>query len=228
VAEFPRVRDAEADGKTKATFQDIKLTLGIAAVGDLFEELANYPWYLQLAWRNLKPNASTVYFQRMTRELADMALRASGTRRSQPIGEDANLSPEEARLDLDAKLVASAAAIRYGTNGQLPKMLWLSAQDKQTAYLTAASVVPAPEPEPSKPDKLARDLRQHAALCAESLPYRMEISASACRQSGLTEDQIDSIRQVVNAAWDVLPRRLAAAAVAVSSSKPLPEPANAG
>jgi hypothetical protein len=40
----------------------------------------------------------------------------------------------------------------------------------------------------------------------------MEISASACRQSGLTEDNIDSVRAVLNNAWQLLPRVLLATA----------------
>jgi len=217
MSDFPRVAEADATGKVQAAFVDIKTTLGVAAVGRLFEELAVYPWFLQLAWRNLKPNASTAYFHRIARELEDMGVRTAGRRRHRATNEGADVSPLEARLDLDAKLLTSAAALRYGTNGQLPKMLWLAPSDKQTVAPTKIDIMPADEPEPVEENKLAIELRRHAGLCAESLPYRMEISATACRQSGLSEDDIDAVRAIVNAAWDRQPRALLAAASMTAS-----------
>jgi len=211
LAEISRVAESEADGKVKAVFDEIRNTLGVSTVGSLFEELAVYPWYLQLAWRNLKPNASTAYFHRIARELEEMALKSAGGRRRR-LDDSADISPAEARLDLDGKLLTATAALRYGTNGQLPKMLWLSAADKQILSPAPPATVPADEPEPSEESKAAVELRRHAALCAESLPYRMEISATACRQSGLSEDEIDAVRAIIAFSWDRLPRSLLATA----------------
>lgn len=210
--EFPRVAEQQAEGKVKATFEDIKLTLGVGAVGRLFEELAPHPTFLSLAWRNLKPNASTVYFHRIAGELSEIASKSVGGERRHRTEADADVTPADARIDLESKLLVSAAALRYGTNGQVPKMLWLAASDKRTVTPKLATASPAEEPVPEADGKACWDLRQRAGLMVESLPFRMEISATACRQSGLTEDEFDVIRLILRAAWVRIPCTLLAGA----------------
>lgn len=221
MAEFRRISETEAQGGVGATFTEIKADLGVATVGALFEQLAVYPRYLQLAWRNLRPNAATVYFQRITYEIEDRALRsAGGGGRRRPVANgDQTLSALEARIHLDSVMVMCTAALRYGTNGQLPKMLWLTPEEKRRRTPEPAPVIPAEEAIPVEDGAAAAGLRHHAALAAESLPYRMEISATACRQSGVSEDQIDSIRAVLNHAWDQLPRILLSAAGIVTAER---------
>ncbi len=47
---------------------------------------------------------------------------------------------------------------------------------------------------------------RQAESAVEALPFRLEISSTACRQSGLTEDQIDAVKWIVNEAFETLPR----------------------
>lgn len=233
MAEFAEVAESEADGKIKVIFADMCATFGEPTVGPLFRRLAVYPWYLQLAWRNLKPNASTTYFHRMEAELEDIA--DAGRSRNRDHDSDGALS----RLHAHSKRLMSTAALRVGTNGQAPKMTWLSAADTQ-------SIAPSPPTQTNAPGVAWDDMpietgeafeariaqiRRAAAMAAESLPYRMEISSTACRQSGLTEDQIDAVRRIIDDAWYWEPRALATIATRLSDSRdqssPRPEPAPA-
>ena len=217
--------EAEAEGKVKVAFDDIKATLGIPTVGPLFRRLAVYPWYLQLAWRNLKPNAATVYFHRMAGELKQLA-GSSAAR----IGPGTQPSSHDATLDTLSKLLMATATLRCGANGQVPKLQWISAGDKQvitpSSVAEVASSVEIAEVGADTDDPAfqarADELRNHAAIAAESSPYRMEISASASRQSGLTEDQIDAVRQIINESMHSLPRVLLAKATAPSRRPPQP------
>jgi hypothetical protein len=62
--------------RIKRVFEDVRLTLGVCWVGELFELLAVYDLYLQAAWLQLKPSAASAYFDRTARELQARALRA--------------------------------------------------------------------------------------------------------------------------------------------------------
>jgi hypothetical protein len=64
----------------KATFVDIRGTLGLPWVGELFELLAVYDLYLQAAWLQAKPSIRSHYFGRILSEVAqrsfDVAVRS--------------------------------------------------------------------------------------------------------------------------------------------------------
>ncbi|HEV3310281.1 MAG TPA: hypothetical protein VG815_07170 [Chloroflexota bacterium] len=193
------VSESEATGKVDTLFAGIRSTLGVASVGRLFRRLAVYPWYLDLAWRNLEHNASTAYFHRMAKELEDLA---AGGRLP---AEDFSRS-----MRANAVMLMAAAALRAGANGQVPKMSLLSPADKQRVQPDIPARDSAIGETDSDPIGAALDpamgirvaqLRQRAAMAAESLPYRMEISSTAGRQAGLTEDQLDSVRGIIETAF---------------------------
>src|SRR5579871_5600093 len=62
--------------RIKRVFEDVRLTLGVCWVGELFELLAVYDLYLQAAWLQLKPSVASAYFDRTSREVQTRALRA--------------------------------------------------------------------------------------------------------------------------------------------------------
>ncbi len=256
----PEVREYEADGKVGAVFEDIRSTLHSPTVGQLFRRLAVYPWYLQLAWRNLKPNAAICFFDRSAADIRRAAAEGVAHSAGLPAGvkPDADLvSAAQVFYDLDAKLLLITGLLRAGTNGQVPKMNMIGPDDKRSvsagqapsgkqfaeldarifdakqdtsiddvytgtgiasgqldfSVLSAASsafaqvwdaVRPVME-SPSIEDSVAH-LRTITIGSTEAMPFRMEISATACRQSGLSEDQIDGVRRIINDAWLNLPR----------------------
>jgi hypothetical protein len=213
------VPEAEAEGRVKAIFDDVRATLGVPSVGLVFRQLAVYPWFLQLAWRNLKPNVGIAYYQRASADLRDHSLHLAGSSRTRLLEDGA----KSAQLDMYARMLLATAALRAGLHGQVPKLRWISAEDKR--------VLDPPAPDPSVTQEqlnavlaaaaqslrdhrdleaYALELRERAAILAEALPYRMEISATACRQAGLTEPQIDAVKQVLDGTWASLPRAMLA------------------
>jgi hypothetical protein len=238
LSDIPETPEAEAEGKVKAVFDDVKSTLGMPSVGLLFRQLAVYPWFLQLAWRNLKPNASIVYFRRMSSEVRDLALQLAGGSRSRTTSADAYLSSLDALLDIYARLLLATAALRSGVNGQVPKMSWISPDDKRTIdsreaangavtqqqLNSALASAGAGVESDSVLEARAAELRERAAVMAEALPYRMEVSATSCRQAGLTEDQIDAVRNILDSTWRALPRALVTLAGTPSRTEPVSKP----
>ena len=207
--ELSEVAESEAEGKVRAIFEDVRSTMGIPSVGALFRRLAAYPWFLQLAWTNLKPNASVAYFYRAVAELEAATL-----------GHGHGSKVKDPHVEYQARLFMVTGALRAGTNGQVPKMNWLSAEDRR---ITAPTVI-APEVLDTSDEVLAsttasaevkaqaEDLRRKVAMSVENLPYRMEISATACRQAGLREDQIETVKRIIDSSWWILPEILVAMA----------------
>lgn len=62
--------------RIKRVFEEVRLTLGVCWVGELFELLAVYDLYLQAAWLQLRPSVASAYFDRTAREVQARALRA--------------------------------------------------------------------------------------------------------------------------------------------------------
>ncbi|HLZ71723.1 MAG TPA: hypothetical protein VKV26_17610 [Dehalococcoidia bacterium] len=62
--------------RIKRVFKDVRRTLGVCWVGELFELLAVYDLYLQAAWLQLKPSVASAYFERTAHELQSRAGRA--------------------------------------------------------------------------------------------------------------------------------------------------------
>jgi hypothetical protein len=262
----PAVRESDAEGKVKAVFEDIKSTLNSPTVGQLFRRLAVYPWYLELAWRNLKPNAAIYFFDKSASEIrraASEAVAQSQTGTSRTGADPALLSTVSMFYDLDPKLLLVAGLLRAGTNGQVPKMNMISPEEKRIlaarqpvsnrdfAELDSQIVDSKHEPNlaevyadsrispgqfefsvlaasstafsgvwstvksaiaSSDLDHAVAHLRTITIDATEAMPFRMEISATACRQSGLSEDQIDAVRRIINGVWVDLPRVILAIA----------------
>jgi len=265
------VDEGQVEGKIKTIFEDIRATLGVPTVGLVFRQLAGRPWFLDLAWRNLRPNAETEYFHRVAGELKVSAESAagfaSGGTPSLTAAVEDGVAFSNAAIslsDTQAKLLLATAALRAGINGQLPRMNLLSMEEKRVhkPALPGSGLPQAPSPTGMQEsllreigetlrlgsdqselrallvwpvtlanawskikDQLCRHLDhalglgRQAESAVEALPYRLEISSTACRQSGLTEDQIDVIKWTINGAFDSAPRvLLTLAALQVSTA----------
>ncbi|GEM_PF-6452028 len=241
MAETLLVSEEEAEGQVKAIFQDIRATMQLGTVGPLFRRLGVYPWYLDLAWRCLKPNAQTVYFQESARRLADYAAASPVTVGRHP---GSSVSEIHTLLRPDSMLLAAGAALHMGSRGQLPKLHAIPPEQTRAVSPTPGFdgrlISPEPNPRHQAALDVIRDnapwlvetagmtallstqsdlfgawalitprlageafaaavgnLTRQAEVAAEDLPFRMEISATACRQAGVSESQIDAIQTLI-------------------------------
>lgn len=125
------VPEAEAEGKIKSIYEDVKRTLRTPVVGLPFRALAVHPDYLQVAWIALKPNVQTVFFEMRSDELRAFAVR------SLPKAASAPDAPAQARTALDLfhylnpKLLLATAALRSAANGQQPRLAELTRHEKR-------------------------------------------------------------------------------------------------
>jgi hypothetical protein len=245
VAEIP---EAEAEGKLKSVYEDIKGTLRVPAVSPVFLALATCPNYLIAAWTVLKPNAQTVFFEHQ----ADVVRRTAvggvaGLGR--PPAADERLAPLVRALHYaEPKAFLATVALRSATNGSQPRMQYLPADEKRQiapgtadgmASLTYREVdeldervrnvasdvtqstgtrrvgaelrALASEPDAltslwsairpatteSQYRRLQRSLRLIAENAAAELPFRMDINPHALRHSGLSESDIDTVRELL-------------------------------
>jgi hypothetical protein len=245
----PEVSEQAAKGKVKAVYEDIQATFGSQSVGPVFRRLGTIPWFLQLTWRHLKPNATIVYFEASAVGLTRSSIDAARAGISKAAARSVDESVEKvilASADLSSRWLLSLAAIRGGFGGQLPKMNLIPADAKRpidppSTKLSIGSTdtsslfgplrelgwndVETPEMTPvvqalndpsqwpeasSMPASFERigELQQQAMLSAEALPFRMEMSPSACRQAGLSEDEIEAVRGILDEEWDPTAHRL--------------------
>lgn len=129
VAEVP---EADAEGKIKNIYDDIKETLRVPVVSPVFRALALYPDYLQMAWRVLKPNVQIVYFERSADNLRRAAVQAvQGMNVSPNRGIDDVGTAVRALHYASAKDFLATAALRAATGGQQPKLSELPGEDKR-------------------------------------------------------------------------------------------------
>lgn len=125
------VPESEAEGKVKATYDDVKATLRLPYVPDLIRALAVYPNYLQLAWMALKPNTQIVYFERQSDVLRQTAADLVSRFPHAQLG-DQSLAPAIRTIWYAApKEVLVASALRSATNGQQPRLRALDPDDKR-------------------------------------------------------------------------------------------------
>jgi hypothetical protein len=125
------VPESQAEGKIKATYDDVKATLRIPYVPDLIRALAIYPNYLQLAWIALKPNSQTVYFERQSDRLRRTAADLT-SRFPHPQWGDQSLAPSFQTLWYAApKELLVTSALRSATMGQQPRLAAVSAEDQR-------------------------------------------------------------------------------------------------
>jgi hypothetical protein len=127
------VSEAEAEGKTKSLYEDIKATLRVPAVGPAFRLLAADSDYLQMAWRALKPNAQTLFFERCADDLRRRGVELASSVTQRPLA----AAPEAVGRVVDVchygepKQFLAVAALRSATNGQQPMLAILPREDKR-------------------------------------------------------------------------------------------------
>lgn len=71
---FPLVTDAEATGKVREVFDDIKRTKEIDFVPDIWRALANSPDHLELTWQKLKGIMQPGKLDLRTKEIIALAV----------------------------------------------------------------------------------------------------------------------------------------------------------
>ncbi|MGH2448483.1 MAG: halocarboxylic acid dehydrogenase DehI family protein [Chloroflexota bacterium] len=138
------VAEAEAEGKVKATYEDIKSTLRVPVVNLVFRLLAAHPDFLETGWVELKPNAQTVFFEQQADAIRAVAVDAVAGLGQAPAAPD-----DEARKVLavfhyiNPKLLLAVGALRAATRGQQPKLSVLSADQKRQITPGIPSGAPA-------------------------------------------------------------------------------------
>lgn len=125
------VPEGQAEGKIKATYDDVKETLRVPYVPELIRALAVYPNYLQLAWMALKPNAQTVYFERQSDALRRTAADLT-SRFPRPQFNDQSLAPSLKTLWYAApKELLVTSSLRSATMGQQPRLMTVGSEENR-------------------------------------------------------------------------------------------------
>ena len=68
------IDEAEATGKVKAIFDDIKVTKGIERVPNIWRALANHPDHLEVTWQKLKAIMRPGKLDLLTKEIIALAV----------------------------------------------------------------------------------------------------------------------------------------------------------
>lgn len=68
------VDEAEATGKVKAVFDDIKATKGIERVPNIWRALANHPDHLEVTWHKLKAIMRPGKLDLLTKEIIALSV----------------------------------------------------------------------------------------------------------------------------------------------------------
>jgi hypothetical protein len=159
VQEAQEVSEAEAQGKIKDTYDDIKATLRVPYVSSVFRALAVYPDYLIMGWRALKPNAHTLFFERYADEIRSRAAEAVST------WESTLWPPREGETKRIIRVLHYAVpkqflateALRSATNGQQPMLAQLPpAVKRQIAPGIPQDAEEFGLPDPTQLDERAR------------------------------------------------------------------------
>lgn len=124
VATQTEVSEESAEGAIKAIYDDIKVTLRVPFVSLVFRVLATEPDYLAMAWRALKPNVQTVFFEGSADQLRAYLVHAVSSWPGAPRPTDADqITPVLTIFQyLEPKLLLILAALRSATSGTQPKL----------------------------------------------------------------------------------------------------------
>jgi len=68
------IDEAEATGKVKTIFDDIKVTKGIERVPNIWRALANHPDHLEVTWQKLKAIMRPGKLDLLTKEIIALAV----------------------------------------------------------------------------------------------------------------------------------------------------------
>jgi hypothetical protein len=133
VAVETEVSEADAAGAVKAIYDDIKATLRVPVVPLVFRVLATEPDYLAMAWRALKPNAQTAFFEDSSDHLRTFLVKSAAAWAGAPRPPDGSgaLPVLKVFQYLDPKLLLAVAALRSATSGSQPKLTELPRDAKR-------------------------------------------------------------------------------------------------
>ncbi|GAC1321407.1 MAG: hypothetical protein NVSMB22_06920 [Chloroflexota bacterium] len=156
----PEIREEDADAKLQSLYDDIKRTFRVPFVSSVFRVLAaQCPDYLLVAWRGLKPNVRTVYFEIQSDNLRAMSVQAMA-----PLSSHLSQDPEPDLANvlrvfhyLDPKVLLAVTALRSATMGQQPKLQELSGEDKRQVPQEIASGAKAVSLSSLSADESAQD-----------------------------------------------------------------------
>lgn len=179
-ATVAEVAEADAEGKVKKIYDDIKITFRVPIVNLVFRVLATHPDYLELAWRALKPNVQTVYFETRADELRARAVEDVASLASP--SQSATI-PEDARPVLQVfhyvnpKLVLAVAALRSATHGLQPKLMELPPDAKRQLATGVPNGLPEitmvdPEEAGDELRSVFNDIRSTLGLSVINSDYR--------------------------------------------------------
>jgi uncharacterized peroxidase-related enzyme len=110
---FPLVEDADATGKVRAVFDDIKATKEIDFVPDIWRALANNPDHLEQTWTKLKAVMRPGKLDVLTKEIIALAVSITN-------GCDYCINSHSAavlRLGLDREALGEIVAVTEVFNG---------------------------------------------------------------------------------------------------------------
>lgn len=245
LAEVP---EAQAEGKIKSIYDDVKATLRVPFVPSVTRSLAVYPDYLIPAWTVLKPNAQIQFFEQQSDRIRRLAVsEATGLGRPPaPPGDESVATVRTLNYALP-RIFLATAALRSATNGEQPRMQTLSLDQKrqmkpgvpagasvgatwdeateerlqttvqdiieshglvqltpefrslgaQPEYLEMAWAAFKPGIAESQYRRTQWALRQAAEEAVTSFPFRMDINPHALRHAGLSESDLDGVRQIL-------------------------------
>jgi hypothetical protein len=127
---IPLVRESDAsDERVREAFRDIKATLRVPLVSQIFQAWATVPRFLDYTWRRFRPNVLAASFIEQSRRISGLAARVvsawpgddhGAALRERNVSEADMLRMREISgmfNDLDCKLLAIAHAVRLALGG---------------------------------------------------------------------------------------------------------------
>lgn len=132
LSRLPEVAEEDAPAPIKAIYDDVRATLRVPMVNLIFRVLAGQPDYLHLAWRQLKPNAATVFFEESADVIRARAVDGVAGLATPPGAEPAAVANALRIFHyVNPKLLLAVAALRAATSGQYPQLEELPAGAKR-------------------------------------------------------------------------------------------------
>jgi hypothetical protein len=150
VAEVP---ESQAQGKTKAIYEDIKSVLRAPVVSLFWRSLAVHADFLEVAWTAFKPNAQTAFFERRADELRVFAVESTSSWTSIARPPDAILPAIQVFQYLNPKVLLAVATLRSASTGLQPRLIALTRDEKRQVV----PGVPAAAPQLNLPETFADD-----------------------------------------------------------------------
>jgi len=173
------VSEASAEGTIKTIYGDIKDTFRVPIVNLVFRVLATHPDYLQVAWRNLKPNAQTVFFERCADALRAAAVEGVSGLGQPPRPPDSGEAASVLRVFhyVNPKLLLAVGALRSATYGLQPMLAELPRDAKrQIARGVPEGMPPIEMIEPDEAEERVRsvfdDIKATLGLSVVNSDYR--------------------------------------------------------